>query len=76
VLLIYRVLIVLPGPGTVIDQKLGAILGLVCALGIAWGGYESMLEQRRRGGNGPHPPHQPPRRARRRVLITPGRRSQ
>jgi divalent metal cation (Fe/Co/Zn/Cd) transporter len=74
-LLIYRVLIVLPGGGTVIDQKLGAVLGLVCALGIAWGGYESILERRARAGDGPHPPRQPAHR-RRRSPITPGRRSQ
>jgi hypothetical protein len=49
-LLVYRVLISLPGGGTVIDQKLGAILGLACALGIAWGGYESVIEQRARVG--------------------------
>jgi hypothetical protein len=71
-LLIYRVLIVLPGGGTVIDQKLGAVLGLVCALGIAWGGFESILGQRSRAGTD----GQPPRRTRRRALITPGRRSQ
>lgn len=69
-LLIYRVLIALPGGGAVIDQKLGAVLGLVCALGIAWGGYESILEQRaragaavahrtRRSGRGPIPPEPP-----------------
>jgi len=34
-LLIYRVLIALPAATEVIDQKLGAILGLLCALGIA-----------------------------------------
>lgn len=49
-LLIYRVLIALPGDGTVLDQKLGAFLGLVGAVGIAWGGYESVLEQRARAG--------------------------
>ncbi|MFL5861320.1 MAG: hypothetical protein ACJ780_11130 [Solirubrobacteraceae bacterium] len=48
VLLIYRVLIVLPAGTRVIDQKLGALLGLLCALGIAWGGYESVREQRAR----------------------------
>ncbi len=70
VLLIYRVLIALPGGGTVIDQKLGAVLGLLCALGIAWGGIESIRERRarggvavahrnrRRGGRGPVPPGQ------------------
>ena len=47
-LLIYRVLIVLPAGTRVIDQKLGAFLGLLCALGIAWGGYESVREQRAR----------------------------
>jgi hypothetical protein len=48
VLLIYRVLIVLPGDGKVLDQKLGAFLGLLCALGIAWGGCESVMQQRAR----------------------------
>ena len=37
-LLLYRVLIDLPQASRVIDQKLGAFLGLVCALGIALGG--------------------------------------
>lgn len=52
-LLVYRVLIVLPGSGTVIDQKLGAVLGLLAGLGIAWGGYESIREQRARTAGGP-----------------------
>jgi hypothetical protein len=47
-LLVYRVLIVLPSPDKVIDQKLGALLGLGCALGIALGGHESILERRER----------------------------
>ena len=47
-LLIYRVLIALPNASRVIDQKLGAFLGLLCALGIAWGGYEAIREQRAR----------------------------
>jgi hypothetical protein len=47
-LLIWRVLIVLPSGQRVIDQKLGAFLGLLCALGIAWGGYEAIREQRAR----------------------------
>lgn len=46
VLLIYRVLIDLPQASRVIDQKLGAVLGVMCALGIAIGGFESMHEQR------------------------------
>ena len=45
VLLCYRVLIRLPAGNEVIDQKLGALLGLVCALGIALGGYESTRER-------------------------------
>jgi hypothetical protein len=65
-LLIYRVLIDLPGDGTVLDQKLGAFLGLLCALGIAWGGYESILQQRARGAAVAP-------RSRRRRRITPGR---
>lgn len=53
-LLIFRVLIALPGDGTVIDQKLGAILGLLCALAIAWGGYESLRDERVRGRRREH----------------------
>lgn len=53
-LLVYRVLIVLPGGGKVIDQKFGAVLGLAFALGIAWGGYESVLEYRARAGTATH----------------------
>jgi hypothetical protein len=45
-LLIYRVLIDLPEASKVIDQKLGAVLGLACALGIALGAVESVHEQR------------------------------
>src|ERR1700727_1728759 len=45
-LLLYRVLIVLPQPTMVIDQKLGAMLGLGCAFGVALGGFESIREQR------------------------------
>jgi hypothetical protein len=45
-LLIYRVLIVLPSPDKVLDQKLGALLGLGCALGVALGGHESIVERR------------------------------
>ena len=67
-LLIYRVLIALPGDGTVIDQKLGAVAGLVCALGIAWGGYESIRERRARAAAGARPG--------RRLLFRAGRRSQ
>jgi hypothetical protein len=47
-LLAYRVVIDLPMPGKVIDQKIGAILGLASAIAIAYGGYESMREERER----------------------------
>ncbi|HWF36768.1 MAG TPA: hypothetical protein VG295_15410 [Solirubrobacteraceae bacterium] len=56
-LLGYRVLIDLPDPSRVVDQKAGAILALLGALLIAIGGVESMLAQAAQS---------PPRRARRR----------
>jgi hypothetical protein len=46
VLLLYRVLIDLPQATRVTDQKLGAFLGVMAALGIALGGFESVGEQR------------------------------
>ena len=49
-LVTYRVLIDLPSRSDVIDQKLGAVLGVVCAYGIAVGGFESIREQRARAG--------------------------
>ncbi|MGH2871190.1 MAG: hypothetical protein ACRDL5_01875, partial [Solirubrobacteraceae bacterium] len=53
-LLVWRVLISLPGDGRVLDQKLGALLGLASALGIAWGGAEMALARRRvAAGRGP-----------------------
>jgi hypothetical protein len=45
VLLIYRVLINEPGPDDLVDQKLGAFIGLLSAVGITYGGYESMREE-------------------------------
>ena len=59
-LLIYRVLIVLPSPDSVIDQKLGALLGLACSLGIAFGGYQSVLERRSRSATIRHRPNRRP----------------
>jgi hypothetical protein len=44
-LLIYRVLINEPGPDNVVSQKAGAFLGLVSAIGIAYGGYESIRDE-------------------------------
>jgi hypothetical protein len=46
-LLVYRVLLNLPQGSKVIDQKLGAVLGVACAVGIALGAVESVSEQRR-----------------------------
>ena len=67
-LLIYRVLIVLPSGAKVIDQKLGACLALICALGIALGGYESIAEHRARA-------QKKLQRTRRRSRIAPSRNS-
>jgi hypothetical protein len=64
-LLVYRVLIALPSPDKVLDQKLGALLGLACALGIAVGGHESILERRQRPATVTH------RRSRRSSPPTP-----
>jgi hypothetical protein len=47
VLLAYRVLIDPPSPPSVVDQKLGAYLGLVSAITIAVGGYDALLAARR-----------------------------
>jgi hypothetical protein len=44
----WRVLIAFPTPDRVLDQKLGAFLGVISALGIALGGYEAVREQRTR----------------------------
>ena len=46
--LIFRVLIVLPSPDRVVDQKLGGVLGMLASLGIAFGAYEAVREQRAR----------------------------
>ncbi|HET9102952.1 MAG TPA: hypothetical protein VFN55_06315 [Solirubrobacteraceae bacterium] len=65
-LLFYRVLLVLPQPDRVIDQKLGAVLGLACALAITLGGVESVHEQQRFQRD-------LARRPRRRRSVRPGR---
>jgi len=46
VLLIFRVLLDPPSANDVVDQKLGAVLGLACALGIALGGRVSWRAER------------------------------
>jgi hypothetical protein len=63
-LLVYRVLIALPSSDKVLDQKLGALLGLACAVGIALGGHESIVRQRERPVTISH------RRRRRRASAT------
>jgi hypothetical protein len=50
VVLSYRVLVDLPSPASVVDQKLGAFVGLLCAFGIALGGYHSLREARTGSG--------------------------
>ncbi len=47
-LLFYRLLVDLPSPHTVVDVKLGGFLGLLAAIGIAFGGLESLRELRQR----------------------------
>jgi hypothetical protein len=47
-LLCYRVLIALPDPNKVLDQKLGAVLGVLSALVIAFGGFDALREERAR----------------------------
>lgn len=57
--LFVRVLVDLPSPGTVVDAKLGADLGLLAAVGIALGGFESV--RARRAGAAARPPRTPTR---------------
>ncbi len=52
-LLIYRVLIDPPDPASVVDVKLGAVLGLLAAVGIAVGGVESFHQERRGRASAP-----------------------
>jgi hypothetical protein len=48
VALVIRVLIDLPSPDRVVDQKLGAVLGMLAGLGITYGAGEAIREQRAR----------------------------
>lgn len=57
--LVVRVLIDLPSSDQVVDQKLGALVGLLAALGLAFGATEAVREQRQRlaaagGATGEH----------------------
>lgn len=45
-LLIYRVLIDLPSQQQVVDQKLGSLIGLAFALGVAFGASDELREER------------------------------
>jgi formate hydrogenlyase subunit 3/multisubunit Na+/H+ antiporter MnhD subunit len=58
-LLIYRVLIALPNGSEVLDQKLGAVLGVFAAVAIAFGGFDALREERARARQA----NQRPRRA-------------
>lgn len=58
-LLAYRILIALPSEEKIIDQKLGAFLGLAAALGVLWGGCESVAERRRWPQRAQHRPVRP-----------------
>jgi hypothetical protein len=60
-LLAYRVLINLPDPSSVVDIKIGAYLGLLAALGIALGGWDSVREQRTQPTRLRHRPRRPNR---------------
>jgi hypothetical protein len=45
--LIYRVLLAVPGPDSLIEARLGAYLGLVAAIVLTYGGYRSLREEQR-----------------------------
>jgi hypothetical protein len=51
--LIYRVLINVPGPDSLIDRKAGSYIGLACAIGILYGGYASLRREGIRPQDGP-----------------------
>lgn len=53
VVLIVRVLIDLPSSDRVVDQKLGAVVGMFAGLGVAYGAGEAIREQRARLAAGP-----------------------
>jgi hypothetical protein len=46
--LVVRVLIDLPSSDRVVDQKLGAVLGMLAALGVVFGASDAVREQRAR----------------------------
>lgn len=46
--IVFRVLLILPSSDRVVDQKLGGVLGVIAALGLVYGAYEAVREQRAR----------------------------
>ena len=56
VLLVWRVLVELPDPGRVVDVKLGAYVGLLCAWGIAIGGWRTRAAERGQRRHAPRTP--------------------
>jgi hypothetical protein len=61
--LTYRVLIDLPSAPSVVDQKVGAYLGMLSAYGVALGGYHALraarLRDRALAANQPPPANAP-----------------
>lgn len=51
--LIYRVLINVPGPDSVIDRKAGAYLGLISSLAVLYGAYASLRHEGIRPADAP-----------------------
>jgi hypothetical protein len=51
--LIYRVLINVPGPDSVIDRKAGAYLGLISSIAILYGGFTSLRQEGIAASDGP-----------------------
>jgi hypothetical protein len=45
IVLIYRVLINVPGPNDIVSRDVGGFVGLVCSFAIAYGGYRSLREE-------------------------------
>jgi hypothetical protein len=51
--LLYRVLLNVPGPDNLLEQRVGAYLGLAAAVGILYGGYQSMRREGTLDRDGP-----------------------
>lgn len=67
--LIYRVLINVPGPNGFVTRDVGGFIGLLCSFAIAYGGYRSLREEGIAPQDAPADiPTIPPREARERTL--------